>query len=162
MPPPLGGGPCANPKDFSHRSGSRKFFGQKFRTCPGYGNCLCFMSEFFTQFREFMRQRKKPERTWKFLDFFGPKTKKNPFFGGFRPRARPRGPFKARKGVRSCSLTYSEEIDYLVADFGPIFFSRPFFPKKKSITSGSGFCPSGGLNLYGKKSENKKIFQNQF
>ena len=64
---------------------------------------------------------KKPESSWKFLDFFGPKTKKNPFFGSFRTLVRPRGPFKVRKGVRSCSLTYSEEIGYFVADFGPIF-----------------------------------------
>ena len=45
----------------------------------------------------------------------------------------PRGPFEARKGVKSCSLTYSEHIDSLIANFVPIFIAMNF-SAKNSIT----------------------------
>ena len=65
---------------------------------------------------------KNPRLPGNFWIFLGQKPKKTPFFGSFRSLVRPRGPFKVRKGVRSCSLTYSEEIGYFVANFGQIFF----------------------------------------
>ena len=61
-----------------------------------------------------------------------------PYFGAQPPSlfayffwssTRPRGLFKARKGVKSCSPTYSKHIYYLVANFGPIDFLN-FFEKK--------------------------------
>ena len=72
------------------------------------------------------------KKTREFLEisgFFWAKNQKNAIFGNFRTLVRPRGPFKVRKGVRSCSLTYSEEIGYFVADFGPNFFPT-LFPEK--------------------------------
>ena len=54
--------------------------------------------------------------------------------------------------------------NYLVANFGPIFFFE-FFRKKNSITSGSGFGPSGGLKTCGKNMEkinSSKINSNHY
>ena len=106
---------------------------------------------------------KKPERSWKFLPYFwGSKTKKKPPFDHLWPLTRPRGPFEARKGAKSCSLTNSKHIDYLIANFGPIliffeFFGQKFrtFPGLKNVhlCYWSIFRPLGDIHAPTKKPE---------
>ena len=72
-------------------------------------------------------KKKNQEISGNFGVFFGQKTQKTPFLTSFWPLTRPRGLFKAQNGAQSCSLTYCGHNDYLVANFGRIFFGSVFF-----------------------------------
>ena len=88
----------------------------------------------------------------------GQKPQKGRFFyTTFQPITWPRHGIKAPKWVKSCSLAYSEQIDHLRTDFGPIFFST-FFRQKNSITF--GFFSIWGVKFVHEKVEKSKILPN--
>ena len=108
----------------------------------------CCIVQFFHPARDIHARAKKtgevPE-IWPF--FWQKKPPKKVVFSSFLPLTRPRGPFSAGKGARSCSPTYCDHIDYLVANFGQIFFSKNFRAKKSITSFGSGFGFGGVAEL---------------